>query len=116
MASMKTVALLFGCVVAMMSWQADAAALTQTGLLAAGSMLLGAAPGAAFFDMGDEDEDGDETAMFQVGVKSTEKAGRITGVPVAPSDSDCGWGEDCGEEEEDGAMFMQASVKESKGA
>merc|ERR1719512_360990 len=94
MASMKTVALLF----------------------AAGSLLLGAAPGAAFFDMGDEDEEGDETTLFQVGVKSTEKAERVTGVPAAPSDGECGWGEFCGEEEEDGAMFMRASVKESKGA
>merc|ERR1719464_1153210 len=100
----------------MLHVEVEAAAPAQMGtmatLLAAQSLLL-TEPAAGFFLEGDEeDEDGDVSMMIQVGVTTKAPKKRVTGMPV---EDECAWGE-CDEEEDDGAMFMQSSVKESVGA
>eukprot|EP00443_Scrippsiella_acuminata_P133919 CAMPEP_0115644804 /NCGR_PEP_ID=MMETSP0272-20121206/38074_1 /TAXON_ID=71861 /ORGANISM="Scrippsiella trochoidea, Strain CCMP3099" /LENGTH=135 /DNA_ID=CAMNT_0003082253 /DNA_START=96 /DNA_END=503 /DNA_ORIENTATION=- len=57
----------------------------------------------------EEEEDDDTTVMIQVGVSTSAPKKRVTG--IQPSmDDDCGWGEPCDEEEEDGAMLFQERV------
>mmetsp|Transcript_142461 Transcript_142461/g.361711 ORF Transcript_142461/g.361711 Transcript_142461/m.361711 type:complete len:134 (-) Transcript_142461:192-593(-) len=57
----------------------------------------------------EEEDEADTTVMIQVGVSTTATKKRVTG--IQPSmDDDCGWGEPCDEEEEDGAMLFQERV------
>mmetsp|Transcript_119807 Transcript_119807/g.310779 ORF Transcript_119807/g.310779 Transcript_119807/m.310779 type:complete len:135 (+) Transcript_119807:106-510(+) len=59
--------------------------------------------------MEEEEEEDDTTVMIQVGVSTSAPKKRVTG--IQPSmDDDCGWGEPCDEEEEDGAMLFQERV------